>query len=135
MDVRARFGSNLFLLSGVEMGYVMRTCELECPEVLESWTGVAGVPSPEEEEDGAEENTPGKDGWIDPSSSVAGGAAPELHYEANVEINVDAIPPDVFAKLNTYVTSKVGHRDLSEDVSPTVDSSDRPKKKQRKSSN
>lgn len=68
LDARARFGSNLFLLSGVELGHVMTTCELECPEALE---------------------TCGND-------------------RNKIEINVDAIPTDIFANLNTYVTQKVG---------------------------
>lgn len=37
LDVRARFGANLFLLSGVELGIVCTELELNCPQVLESW--------------------------------------------------------------------------------------------------
>jgi hypothetical protein len=37
LDVRARFGANLFLLSGVELGTVFTELELNCPQVLESW--------------------------------------------------------------------------------------------------
>lgn len=69
LDARARFGSNLFLLSGVELGHVLTTCELECPNALE---------------------TCGKKRY-------------------KIEINVDAIPTDIFANLNTYVTQKVGN--------------------------
>mmetsp|Transcript_16564 Transcript_16564/g.36113 ORF Transcript_16564/g.36113 Transcript_16564/m.36113 type:complete len:270 (+) Transcript_16564:254-1063(+) len=69
LDARARFGSNLFFLSGVEMGHIMTTCELECPDALE---------------------TCGNDRY-------------------KIEINVDAIPTDIFANLNTYVTQKVGN--------------------------
>ena len=69
LDARARFGSNLFLLSGMELGYVITTCEMECPEALE---------------------TCGND-------------------RHKIEINVDAIPTDIFANLNTYVTQKVGN--------------------------
>jgi len=69
LDARARFGSNLFLLSGVELGHVLTTCELECPDALE---------------------TCGND-------------------RCKIEINVDDIPTDIFANLNTYVTQKVGN--------------------------
>lgn len=69
LDARARFGSNLFLLSGVELGHVLTTCELECPKALE---------------------TCGNDRY-------------------KIEINVDDIPTDIFANLNTYVTQKVGN--------------------------
>ncbi|VEU43223.1 unnamed protein product [Pseudo-nitzschia multistriata] len=68
LDARARFGSNLFLLGGTELGHVLAACELECPEALE---------------------TCGNDRY-------------------KIEINVDAIPTDVFATLNTYVGQKVG---------------------------
>ena len=37
LDVRARFGANLFLLSGVELGMVFSDLELNCPQVLEPW--------------------------------------------------------------------------------------------------
>jgi hypothetical protein len=39
LDARAQFGSNLFLLSGMELGYVLSTCEEECPECLENVRG------------------------------------------------------------------------------------------------
>eukprot|EP00980_Cylindrotheca_fusiformis_P023436 scaffold10476_cov142-Cylindrotheca_fusiformis.AAC.11 len=35
LDARARFGANIFLLSGVELGHVVTTLELKCPKVLE----------------------------------------------------------------------------------------------------
>ena len=37
IDARSKFGANIFLLSGVELGHVMTTLELECPKVLEGW--------------------------------------------------------------------------------------------------
>ncbi|KAG7346356.1 bromodomain containing protein [Nitzschia inconspicua] len=43
LDARAQFGSNLFLLSGVELGYVISTCEEECPKALESVRGGGGT--------------------------------------------------------------------------------------------
>merc|ERR1712176_260352 len=67
LDARARFGSNLFLLNGTEMGHVMASIEDQCPEALETFGD-----------------------------------------KYNIEINVDKIPTDVFADLNSYVMSKVG---------------------------
>jgi hypothetical protein len=37
LDARAKFGAHLFLLSGVELGWVFTELELNCPHVLESW--------------------------------------------------------------------------------------------------
>lgn len=97
LDARARFGSNLFLLSGVEMGHVLATCELECPEALETCGG-----------------------------------------KLNIEINVDKIPTEVFANLNTYVTSKVGNNNNMAGSSPGSDNNNgggggaRSRKRQRK---
>lgn len=87
LDVRAKFGSNLFLLSGSELGWVFTELELKCPQVLESWG------------------------------------------ESKIEINVDAIPSDIFARLQKYVN------DLVEDINHTQDSPDAggPRKKKRKS--
>jgi hypothetical protein len=39
LDARAQFGSNLFLLSGMELGHVISMCEEECPECLENVPG------------------------------------------------------------------------------------------------
>jgi hypothetical protein len=39
LDARAQFGANLFLLSGMELGHVISTCEEECPECLENVPG------------------------------------------------------------------------------------------------
>lgn len=39
LDVRAQFGANLFLLSGMDLGYVISTCEEECPTALENVRG------------------------------------------------------------------------------------------------
>ncbi|MGK3752747.1 MAG: hypothetical protein ACI8RD_005052 [Bacillariaceae sp.] len=97
LDARARFGSNLFLLSGVEMGHVLATCELECPEALETCGG-----------------------------------------KLSIEINVDKIPTEVFANLNTYVTSKVGNNNNMAGSSPGSDNNNgggggaRSRKRQRK---
>lgn len=90
LDARAKFGANIFLLSGVELGHVMTTLELECPKVLEEG------------------------------------------YDDHVEINVDAIPPNVFANLNSYVSSKIGNRSLLDVNRQDVLEERIPKKKKRK---
>jgi len=79
LDARVRFGSNLFLLSGKELGQVMSTIELECPEALEKL-----------------------------GTSEFG--------DSKLEINVDAIPHDVFTQLSTYANTRThskGHSDPS----------------------
>lgn len=40
LDARAQFGANLFLLSGMELGYVISTVEQECPKALENIRGM-----------------------------------------------------------------------------------------------
>lgn len=42
LDARAQFGSNLFLLSGMELGHVISACEDQCPECLENVRGAKG---------------------------------------------------------------------------------------------
>lgn len=37
LDARARFGSNLFLLNGIEMGHILSTVEESAPEALETY--------------------------------------------------------------------------------------------------
>jgi hypothetical protein len=88
LDARARFGANIFLLSGMELSHVVTTLELECPNVLEPWG------------------------------------------EQKLEINVDEIPPKVFATLNAYVTTKVGTKRAPD--SPGDDDVHSSKKKKRK---
>ena len=84
------------MLSGVELGHVITTCELECPEALEIC-------------------------WNDRNK---------------IEINVDSIPTDIFANLNTYVTQKVGNsNEKRANVSPGSDTgggSSKSRKRQRK---
>mmetsp|Transcript_111996 Transcript_111996/g.321843 ORF Transcript_111996/g.321843 Transcript_111996/m.321843 type:complete len:277 (-) Transcript_111996:116-946(-) len=88
LDVRAKFGANLFLLSGVELGWVMTELELKCPHVLESWG------------------------------------------QGKIEINVDEIPQDIFARLEKYV-----HGLVKETIVPSEElmEPEVPKKKKRKS--
>ena len=77
LDSRVRFGSNLFLLSGKELGQVMSTIELECPEALEKL-----------------------------GTSAFG--------DSKLEINVDAIPPNVFTQLSTYVNTRTHSKGQSD---------------------
>lgn len=85
LDARAKFGSSIFYLSGMELGHVMSVIELECPTVLKNWG------------------------------------------TASVEINVDEIPPKIFASLNSYILSKVGNKDIPE--SPEDETKSRKKRK------
>jgi len=89
LDARAQFGSNLFLLSGNELGHIMTRIEVECPEALESWGG------------------------------------------DKVEINVDAIPPEVFLSLQDFVDDRVGMSTKKTHGSSGGSSNSRPKKKKR----
>jgi hypothetical protein len=56
----------------------------------------------------------------------------EEGYDDHVEINVDAIPANVFANLNSYLSSKIGNRSILD--SHRRDEFDQriPKKKKRK---
>lgn len=81
LDVRAQFGANLFLLSGVELAHVILKLEQECPETLEHLREVT---------DSNDNNKA-----IDP---------PRL------EINIDAIPAPLFEELSSYVEARVGTR-------------------------
>lgn len=91
LDSRARLGANIFLLSGVELGHLVTTLELECPNALI--------------EDGS----------------------------TQMEINIDAIPPDVFGRLSKFVESKVGKRSLLDANHDDDESEERiPKKKKKK---
>mmetsp|Transcript_36514 Transcript_36514/g.88500 ORF Transcript_36514/g.88500 Transcript_36514/m.88500 type:complete len:207 (+) Transcript_36514:100-720(+) len=91
LDSRARFGSNIFLLNGVELGHVVTTLELECPNALI--------------EDGSKQ----------------------------MEINIDAIPQQVFGRLSAFVESKIGKRSLLDVQHDDDESEERiPKKKKKK---
>ncbi|CAJ1934276.1 unnamed protein product [Cylindrotheca closterium] len=92
LDSRARFGSNIFLLNGIELGHVVTTLELECPNALI--------------EDGS----------------------------TQMEINLDAIPQEVFERLSGFIESKIGKRSLL-DINHEDDESEEriPKKKKKKS--
>lgn len=115
LDTRARFGANLFLLSGIELAHVIMKLEQECPHVLEYVTEEI---QDEEDEEINNNNNNNND------SATMGVSAPKL------EINVDAIEPFLFEELSSYVLERVGskgHSDLKVDDVP----SSRPKKKKK----
>ena len=112
LDKRARFGANLFLLSGIELAHVIMKLEQQCPHVLEQLT---------EEVELEDDAINSDDKAISPK----------------LEINLDAIEPALFDELSAYVLEKVGtkgHADEEEDNMVETSSSasvGRPKKKKK----
>jgi len=91
LDARARFGANIFLLNGVELGHIVTTLELECPAGLEE------------------------------------------HGGKHTELNVDAIPSEVFGRLSAFISSKIGKRSLLDADQNEAEVEERiPKKKKRR---
>mmetsp|Transcript_41425 Transcript_41425/g.86947 ORF Transcript_41425/g.86947 Transcript_41425/m.86947 type:complete len:326 (+) Transcript_41425:179-1156(+) len=92
LDVRARFASRLSRLSGMELGHVLQVIDSSCPEVLED-------PTPDRLRSDA---TPvirhHNYGWD------------EFDGGCQIEVDVDAIPPETFWKLDGYVKEKVQGR-------------------------
>ena len=74
METKSEFASLLVRLNGMELGHVITTLEVHCPEALE-------------------------DIVVGPSGS-----------SAQVEINVDAIPTEIFLELEAYLQEKVPHK-------------------------
>lgn len=69
MDRRSKFSEKIFRLNGMELGHVITTLELKCPQALQ-----------------------------------------EVDDIAQMEINVDAIPPSTFSELETYLQQKVPNK-------------------------
>ncbi|CAB9525499.1 Bromodomain testis-specific protein [Seminavis robusta] len=88
LDARARFGANLFLLSGVELAHVIMKLEQECPHVLEHLS----------DEVVTDETTPGA----------------EPAFAPKLEINVDAIDAQLFTELSNFVEERVGSKGFTE---------------------
>ncbi len=92
LDVRARFAARLQRLSGMELGYVLQTIDIQCPEALED-------PTPDQMRSDA---TPvvkrHRYAWDD----FDGGC--------QIEVDVDSIPPATFWELDKYVKEKVDGR-------------------------
>ena len=92
LDVRTRFAARLQRLSGMELGHVLQVIDMQCPDALED---------PTEEQ-------------------LRSDAAPVVHNHryawdefdggCQIEVDVDAIPPETFWKLDTYVKEKVQGR-------------------------
>mmetsp|Transcript_17027 Transcript_17027/g.20788 ORF Transcript_17027/g.20788 Transcript_17027/m.20788 type:complete len:238 (-) Transcript_17027:170-883(-) len=91
LDAKAKFASNLFRLSGMELGHVMHLIDIRCPQALEQ-------PDP-----------------------TAESPVDKFATESEVEINVDAIDSRTFTELERYVKEKMNARsngtsdDLAED--------------------
>ncbi len=92
LDVRARFAARLQRLSGMELGHVLQTIDIQCPEALED-------PTPEQMRSDA---TPvmkrHRYAWDD----FDGGC--------QIEVDIDSIPPATFWELDKYVKEKVDGR-------------------------
>lgn len=111
LDKRARFGANLFLLSGIELAHVIMKLEQQCPQVLEQLT---------EEVELEDDAINSDDKAISPK----------------LEINLDAIEPALFDELSAYVLERVGSKGHTEEEAnmeetSTSASSGRPKKKKK----
>ncbi|KAL9187685.1 hypothetical protein ACHAXT_006063 [Thalassiosira profunda] len=112
LDVRTRFAARLQRLSGMELGHVLQSIDQQCPEALE-----------------------------DPTEAQLRSDAPpivkrhryfwdEFDGGCQIEIDVDAIPPETFWKLDEYVREKVagrGRGPWSDDL-PEAESSGKKKK-------
>eukprot|EP00558_Chaetoceros_sp_UNC1202_P010010 CAMPEP_0197239400 /NCGR_PEP_ID=MMETSP1429-20130617/5877_1 /TAXON_ID=49237 /ORGANISM="Chaetoceros sp., Strain UNC1202" /LENGTH=224 /DNA_ID=CAMNT_0042698813 /DNA_START=119 /DNA_END=793 /DNA_ORIENTATION=- len=87
LDAKTKFASNIFRLSGMEIGHVLQVIDLKCPQALEQ---------------------------PDPSMEMPRGAFLD---DSEVEINVDAIDPRTFAELDRYVKEKMHARTSGEALS------------------
>jgi len=82
LDVKTKFASNLFLLSGMEIGHVLQVLDLRCPQALDNPSTTTGT---NDDHDG------------------------DMKRKAttNVEINVEVIDTRTFAELDRYVKEKM----------------------------
>ena len=92
LDVRTRFAARLQRLSGMELGHVLQTIDMSCPEALEDPT-----------EDQLRLDAP-------IMTKRHRYAWDEFDGGCQIEIDVDAIPAETFWKLDTYVKEKVQDR-------------------------
>jgi len=91
LDVKTKFASNLFLLSGMEIGHVIQVLDLRCPQALDN-------PNPTSTNGVAEAVARGV---------VEGGNKRQKTHGSNVEINVEAIDGRTFGELDRYVKEKM----------------------------
>ena len=109
LDVKTRFAARLQRLSGMELGHVLQVIDMECPEALED-------PTPEQMRLDAP-----------PPVKRHRYAWDEFDGGCQIEVDVDAIPPEIFWTLDEYVKEKVAGRgrgpwsdDLTETGEPGV---------------
>jgi len=108
LDVRTRFAARLQRLSGMELGHVLQTIDMSCPEALEDPT------HDELRLDAPNMIKRHRYGWDD----FDGGC--------QIEIDVDAIPAETFYKLDAYVKEKVqdrGRGPWSDDLTEAAEAS------------
>jgi len=92
LDVRTRFAARLQRLSGMELGHVLQTIDMSCPEALEDPT-----------DDRLRLDAP-------IMTKRHRYAWDEFDGGCQIEIDIDAIPAETFWKLDTYVKEKVQDR-------------------------
>lgn len=97
LDVKTKFASNLFLLSGMEMGHVIQVLDLRCPQALDN-------PNPERSTTNgdAAEAVVARGG-----GSTGGSNGKRTTHGANVEVNVEGIDARTFGELDRYVKEKM----------------------------
>ncbi|KAL7472432.1 hypothetical protein ACHAXS_012794 [Conticribra weissflogii] len=93
LDIRTRFAARLQRLSGMELGHVLSVIDTRCPEALED-------PSPDSLPSGAPY----------PMQKTHHYSWDPFDGGCQLEIDVDAIPVEVFRELDTYVKEKVQGR-------------------------
>lgn len=94
LDVKTKFASNLFLLSGMEIGHVIQVLDLRCPQALDN-------PNP------TSTNSPAA---VEAVTIGAEGNKRRKTMSANVEVNVEAIDGRTFGELDRYVKEKMLQR-------------------------
>ena len=85
LEAKTKFGSNLFRLSGVQLGHVLQVLDLRCPRALERPVS-------------ANSNEP---------NSTTNGFPPSNNNGEEVEINVDAMDLRTFYELDAYVKDRI----------------------------
>lgn len=93
LDIRTRFATRLQRLSGMELGHVLSVIDTRCPEALED-------PTPDTLPSGAPY----------PMQISHNYSWDPFDGGCQMEINVDAIPVEVFRELDAYVREKVQGR-------------------------
>lgn len=104
LDVRTRFAARLQRLAGMELGHVLQVIDMQCPEAVED-------PIKEQLRSDAP-----------PVTKRHRYAWDEFDGGCQIEVDVDAIPPETFWKLDQYVKEKVqgrGRGPWSDDLTET----------------